>query len=166
MAVLRASITVTITVTDVPESPTNSAPVFTDGSSTTRSIAENTRAGVNIGSPVSATDPDSGDTLTYTLGGSGASAFDIDRTSGQLRTRTALDYETRASYAGTVTVTDGSLSDEITVTISVTDVPETPTNRGPVFTEGSTTSRSVAENTSAGVNIGAPVGATDADNDS
>ena len=163
---LTASITVTITVTDVPESPTNSAPVFTDGSSTTRSIAENTRAGVNIGSPVSATDPDSGDTLTYTLGGSGASAFDIDRTSGQLRTRTALDYETRASYAGTVTVTDGSLSDEITVTISVTDVPETPTNRGPVFTEGSTTSRSVAENTSAGVNIGTPVAATDADNDS
>ena len=162
---LTASITVTITVTDVPESPTNRDPVFTDGSSTTRSIAENTRAGVNIGSPVSATDPDSGDTLTYTLGGSGASAFDIDRTSGQLRTRTALDYETRASYAGTVTVTDGSLSDEITVTISVTDVSETPTNRGPVFTEGSTT-RSVAENTSAGVNIGAPVVATDADSDS
>ena len=163
---LTASITVTITVTDVPESPTNREPVFTDGSSTTRSVAENTRAGVNIGLPVSATDPDSGDTLTYTLEGPDASAFDIDRTSGQLRTRTALDYETKASYAGTVTVTDGSLSDEITVTISVTDVSETPTNRGPVFTEGSTTSRSVAENTGAGVNIGTPVAATDADNDS
>ena len=163
---LTDSITVTIIVTDVPESPTNREPVFTEGSSTTRSVAENTRAGVNIGLSVSATDPDSGDTLTYTLDGPDASAFDIDSTSGQLRTRTALDYETRASYAGTVTVTDGSLSDEITVTISVTDVPETPTNRGPVFTEGSSTTRSVAENTSAGLNIGAPVAATDADNDS
>ena len=162
---LTDSITVTITVTDVPESPTNRGPVFTEGSRTTRSVAENTRAGVNIGLPVSATDPDSGDTLTYTLGGSDASSFDIEGTSGQLRIRAALDYETRASYSVTVTVSDGSLSDEITVTISVTDVPETPTNRGPVFTEGSTT-RSVAENTAAGVNIGAPVAATDADNDS
>ena len=163
---LTDEITVTITVTDVPESPTNSAPVFTAGSSTTRSIAENTRAGVNISTPVSATDADSGDTLTYSLGGPDASAFDIGRTSGQLRTRTALDYETKNTYTVTVTVTDGSLSDEITVTISVTDVAETPTNRGPVFTEGSSTTRSVAENTSAGLNIGAPVAATDADNDS
>ena len=163
---LTASITVTINVTDVPESPTNRGPVFTAGSSTTRSVSENTAAGVNIEDPVSATDPDSGDTLTYTLGGPDASAFDIGRTSGQLRTRTALDYETKNTYTVTVTVTDGSLSDEITVTISVTDVAETPTNRGPVFTEGSSTTRSVAENTSAGLNIGAPVAATDADNDS
>ncbi len=163
---LTDSITVTITVTDVPESPTNREPVFTEGSSTTRSVAENTRAGVNIGGPVSATDADSGDTLTYTLEGPDASAFDIGRTSGQLRTRTALDYETKNTYTVTVTVTDGSLSDEITVTISVTDVAETPTNRGPVFTEGSSTTRLVAENTGSGVNIGAPVEATDADNDS
>ena len=163
---LTDSITVTITVTDVPESPTNREPVFTEGSSTTRSVAENTRAGVNIGLRVSATDPDSGDTLTYTLEGPDTSAFDIDSTSGWLKTRTALDYEIQDAYAVTVTVTDGSLSDEITVTISVTDVPETPTNRGPVFTEGSSTTRSVAENTGAGVNIGPPVAATDADNDS
>ena len=163
---LTDSITVTITVTDVPESPTNREPVFTEGSSTTRSVAENTRAGVNIGLPVSATDPDSGDTLTYTLEGPDASAFDIDSTSGRLKTRTALDYETKDAYAVTVTVSDGSLTDESTVTITVTDVVETPTNRGPVFTEGSSTTRSVAENTGSGVNIGAPVAATDADNDS
>ena len=163
---LTDEITVTITVTDVPESPTNTAPAFTDGSSTTRSIAENTRAGVNIGAPVSATDADSGDTLTYALGGPDGSSFDIEPTSGQLRTRVALDYETKVSYTVTVTVSDGSLTDAISVTITVTDVPESPTNRGPTFTEGSTTTRSVAENTGSGVNIGAPVAATDVDNDS
>ena len=120
-------------------------------------------AGVNIGSPVTATDADSGDTLTYSLGGPGGSSFGIEPTSGQLRTRVALDYETRGSYTVTVTVSDGSLTDAITVTITVTDVPESPTNRAPTFTEGSIANRSIAENTSAGVNIGAPVTATDAD---
>ena len=41
------SITVTITVTDVTE--TNNPPVFTDGTNTTRTIAENTVSGANIG---------------------------------------------------------------------------------------------------------------------
>ena len=163
---LTDAITVTITVTDVPESPTNRAPVFTAGSNTTRSIAENTRTGVNIGSPVTATDTDSGDTLTYALGGADASSFNIDHTSGQLRTKTSLDYETKRTYTVTVTGSDGSLTDAITVTITVTDVVEAPTNRAPVFTEGNTTTRSVAENTASGVNIGTPVAATDADNDS
>ena len=56
----------------------NSAPFFNDGLRTTRSVAENTEAGVAIGDPVEATDP--GDTLTYTLDGDDADAasFDID----------------------------------------------------------------------------------------
>ena len=45
---------------------TNSAPVFTEGTSTTRSVAENTASGQNIGAPVTATDADTSDTLTYT----------------------------------------------------------------------------------------------------
>ena len=57
-----ATITVTITVTDV-----NEPPEF-DGLTATREVAENTVAGQNIGSPVAATDQDTGDTLTYTLG--------------------------------------------------------------------------------------------------
>ena len=36
---------------------------------TTREVAENTEAGENIGDPVRATDVDSGQRLTYTLGG-------------------------------------------------------------------------------------------------
>ncbi len=161
---LTDTITVTITVTDVVETPANRAPIFTSGSTTTRAIAENTAAGLHIGTPVAATDADS-DTLTYTLGGTDAASFGIDATTGQLKTKAPLDYETKSTYTVTVSVSDGSLTDTITVTINVTDVVETPANRAPAFTEGTSTTRSVAENTAAGAHIGAVIAATDADND-
>ena len=110
--------------------PTNNTPTFTAGSRTTRTIAENTAAGRNIGSPVSATDADN-DTLSHTLSGTDANAFSIDSTTGQLKTKSALDYETKTAYTVTVTVSDGSLTDTITVTINVTDVAETPTAQQP-----------------------------------
>ena len=113
---------------DPPEQPpvtANTAPVFTDGASTTRTIAENTAAGVNIGSAVAATDADN-DTLTYTLGGTNAASFGINSSTGQLQTKAALDYETKRTYTVTVTVSDGSLTDTITVTINVNDVADTP----------------------------------------
>ena len=113
------SINVTINVTDVDEP--NSAPVFTEGTSTTRSVAENTASGQNIGAPVTATDADTSDTLTYTLGGTDAAAFGIVSASGQLQTSAALDSETKASYAVTVSVSDGNGgADSINVTINVT----------------------------------------------
>ena len=103
---------------------TNTAPTFTEGTNTTRTIEENTATGVNIGSVVAATDTDN-DTLTYTLGGTDASSFSIVSSSGQLQTQAALDYETKFSYAATVSVSDGNGgSDSITVTINVTDVNE------------------------------------------
>ena len=160
--ILTDSIDVTINVTDVNEVPGNNIPVFSDGTSTTRSIAENTASGVNIGSAVAATDADTGDTLTYTLGGPDASSFTIISTSGQLQTRAALDYEVKNAYSVTVLVSDGSASDSITVTINVTDVSE---NGAPVFTDGASTTRTIAENTAPGTNIGAPVAATDPEND-
>ena len=158
---LTDEISVGINVTDVDETPTDHAPVFTEGSGTTRSVAENTPAGVNIGGAVVATDADD-DILTYGLGGIDGASFGVVSTSGQLQTRAPLDYETKNSYLVTVIVSDGSLTDEITVGITVTDVDE---NRAPVFTEGSGTTRAVAENTPAGVNIGAPVSAVDEDED-
>ena len=151
----------TIEVTTVAA---NTAPMFTDGSSTTRSIAENTAAGVSIGTAITATDTNN-DILTYTLSGTEASAFSIDSSTGQLQTKSALDYETKRSYIVTITVSDGTLTDTISVTINVTDIDETPANRAPVFTEGASTTRTIAENTAAGVNIGTAVAATDADND-
>ena len=153
------SITITINVTNV-----NEPPVFNDGSSTTRSVAENTASGSNIGTAVAATDSDSGDTLTYTLGGTDADSFGIVSTSGQLQTSAALDYENKKSYSVTVSVSDGNEgTDSIDVTINVTDVNEGDTNNAPIFTDGDSTTRSVAENTASGQNIGTVVVATDTD---
>ena len=166
----QIAIAVTIRVTDANEQPpgTNRAPVFSRGHlNDTESVAENTASGTNIGSAVSATDAD-GDRLTYSLGGTDASSFRIVSTSGQLQTSAALDYETKNSYAVAVSVSDGNGgSDTIAVTIRVTDVNEQPpeTNRAPVFSEGTSTTRSVAENTASGTNIGSAVSATDADGD-
>ena len=109
----------------VPATPVINAitddPEFTEGTSTTRSVAENTASGQNIGAPVTATDADTSDTLTYTLGGTDAAAFGIVSASGQLQTSAPLDYETKASYAVTVSVSDGNAGeDSINVTINVT----------------------------------------------
>ena len=162
------SITVTISITnDTSDDITpNNPPSFTDGPSTTRSIQENTTLGTNISSPVSATDDDSGDTLIYSLGGTDAGSFSIVRTTGQLQTSAALDYETKNSYEVTVSVSDGNGgSDSITVTISITnDTSDDPTpNNPPSFTDGPSTTRSIQENTTSGTNIGSPVSATDDD---
>ena len=85
-------------------------------------------SGTDVGRQVAASDPD-GDTLTYTLGETDAESFDIDSTTGQLNTKTALDTATKSSYSVTVSVTDGknagggrdpTQDDTITVTITVT----------------------------------------------
>ena len=155
---LSDSINVTINVRDVDE---NRAPTFPEGTSTSREIPENTGAGVDIGSPVAAEDLDN-DELTYTLGGTDAASFDINSATGQLRTKSSLDFEDKSVYSVTITVSDTKATDMITVTINVKDVDE---NRPPEFTEGPTTSRSIPENTAANENIGSPVSADDDDTD-
>ncbi len=169
----KASYTVTVTVSDSLLSDTidvtinitnvNEAPIFADGESITRSISENTAADVNIGTAITATDVD-GNTLTYTLGGADAESFDIDSENGQLMTKVALDYETKASYTIKIIVSDGVLTDTINVSINVIDVDESVPNSAPIFSDGETTTRSVAENTAAETHIGQPVSATDVDN--
>ena len=137
---------------------TNKQPSF-DAATATRSVAENTPANQNIGAPVSATHPDSVGTLVYSLGGTDVASFDIDTSTGQLKTKTVFDYETDAkiSYTVTVSVTDGlddhSLSDTvvdgtITVTINVTDE-----NEPPVFDGSPPTELSVVEGTPTGTDI-------------
>ena len=93
--------TMTIDATAAPV--TNNAPVFSS-SNVSRSIAENTAAGQNVGAAVTATDADAGDTLAYTLGGADAASFDFVGTSGQIRTKTnvSYDFEAKSSYAVTV----------------------------------------------------------------
>ena len=74
---------------------TNAPPVFSSPTAS-RSVAENSAAGTNVGAPVTATETDSGDTLTYTLEGTDAAAFDIVSTSGQIRTRPGVTYDHEA----------------------------------------------------------------------
>ena len=126
------TVPVTINVTDVNEPPAFSA------ATATRSIAENSAADTNIGAVVTATDPDGVakfNTLAYSLTGTDASDFTIDSSTGQIKTKSALDYEDDTSYSVTVNVTDGknasgtadtTADDTIAVTINVTDVNEPP----------------------------------------
>ena len=89
-----------------------------------RAIDENTPPNSNIGAPVAATDYDN-DTLTYSLENAGVSHFGIDRSTGQLRTGSPLDYETKNSYTVKVIATDLSgRSNSITVTITVNNLDE------------------------------------------
>ena len=136
-------------------------------------MPENTAAGVDIGAPVVATDVDSDDILTYTLGGTDAASFDIESTTtgGQLQTLAALDFETQTDYEVMVIATDDGvppLTGTITVTIKVTDVlpadgDTAVANKEPAFTQGPSTTRMVDENTAAGVDIEALVVAEDDD---
>ena len=89
-----------------------------------------------------AADPD-GDTLTYSVSGTDFDAFEnfsLNTGTGAITVRTGatLDYETRTSYAVTVSVTDGkdaagdteimaTIDDMVAVTINVTDADDTET---------------------------------------
>ena len=128
-----ATVMVTIKINNEDEAPmimrapdANVAPEFASAT-TSRTVAENTVAGEDIGNPVAADDAN-GDALTYALSGTDAASFAIDSDTGQLMTLAALDYETKATYSVTVTASDsGGLSDPtIDVTVTVTDVNEAP----------------------------------------
>ena len=92
-------------------------------------VDENTRAGLSIGSAISASDADS-NSLTYKLEGPGADSFTIVSSSGQIRTKSPLDHESRQRYSVTVKVDDrqrkaNSIAAK-SVTIMVGDVHEAP----------------------------------------
>jgi alpha-tubulin suppressor-like RCC1 family protein len=92
------------------------------------SIVENVAANSTVGT-LNTTDPDFGNTFTYSLvSGSGSTdnaAFNISGSS--LRITDSPDFETKSSYAVRVRTTDqGSLSFEQTFTITITNVNEMP----------------------------------------
>ncbi len=128
-----------------------------DPATVSRSVAENTAAGQNVGAAVTATD--TGDTLAYTLGGTDAASFDFVETSGQIRTKSGVsyDHEAKASYSVTVRASDGTATADATVTINVSDVAEPPAAPAAptvAAVSGSTTSLTVSW--SAPANIGKP----------
>ena len=123
---------------------------ITDANSVSRNIAENSAAGTNVGTPVTATSNPNNYTLTHTLSGTDAGKFSIVPGTGQIKVKsgTVLDYESRTTrYNVTVTVKaeEGASTTAqsfslapnnpgeytIPVTINVTDV-----NEKPEFNEG------------------------------
>ncbi len=121
----------------------NSPPEFSSTEDGARSVDENTAAGRNIGAPIAATDADS-DARTYAISGEDAASFEVVSTSGQLRTREALDFETKDTYSFTMSVHDGvdvhgnadtTMDDTITVTVTVADVDDPPRITGPTYKE-------------------------------
>ena len=110
----------------------NNPPEFPSSEDGARNVDENTAAGRHIGTPIRATDADN-DRLTYSISGADAASFDVVESSGQLRTKGALDHEGNSSYSFTMSVTDGTdihgnsdttIDDTISVTVTVDDVDE------------------------------------------
>jgi hypothetical protein len=120
--------TVTVNLIDV-----NEAPAFKNESYEFE-IAENTTADITtfIGT-VEAVDPDSYNAsfseLTYSLEeGGDADFFTLDPFSHEITYKdgTVFDFETKSSYEFNVSVTDGSFTATVPVTVKVTDVNEEP----------------------------------------
>ena len=106
----------------------NALPMFGDGS-VTRNVLENAEPGLVVGFRVSATDDDNVLPLAYRLHGPDANSFDLQASTGQIRTKRGVvyDFETKPTLNVTVTVSDGQGGTDATpVTISVTDIPEAP----------------------------------------
>ena len=118
--------TVTVTVTAVDDEPANRSPRFNEGLNTTRTVPENAEVGMAVGDPVNARDSDN-DRLEYWLWGMDRASFDVDPSTGQLTTKTALDYAVKNEYSVRVSARDrrGGV-DGIIVTISVENVDEPP----------------------------------------
>ena len=141
-----------VTVTVIDNDGSNTAPVFTGGTTQTRTLAETvggaTAGTAAVGGPVSATDADN-DPLTYSLGGTDAGKFGFLDTGGQIGTQAGVryDFEAKASYSVTVTVTDGTVSVTAAVTIDITnntnETPLAPDAPTVTATSGSTSSLNV-----------------------
>jgi predicted outer membrane repeat protein len=113
--------TVTINLTNVNEAPVVNAQTFT--------IAENTANGTTVGT-VAASDPDSGQSRTFSIAsGNTSSAFAINSSTGRItvNNKAALDYEVRTSFSLVVRVRDNgnpNLSTDAVITINLTNVNE------------------------------------------
>ncbi|MBO1052823.1 MAG: hypothetical protein HEQ25_12725 [Dolichospermum sp. DET73] len=133
---LNTTKAVAITVGNINETPTD----LTLSSTTNQpiTIAENQIIGTVVGN-LSSTDPDQGNTFTYSLvTGTGAtdnSVFTISN--NQLKTNSVFDYETKNSYNIRVRTTDqDGLSYEKELTIGVNDLNEITGN--PLINNGRT----------------------------
>ena len=114
--------TLTLSITDVNEASTNVT--LTGGT------APENSAGVSFGT-LNTTDPDASDTFTYNVtGGTDETSFEIG--TGDIlkfKSTVSANFETKSSYTVTVTSIDaGSLSFAKSLTVSITNVNESPTD--------------------------------------
>ena len=94
-----------------------------------RNVLENSEPGLVVGFAVSATDDDNVLPLSYSLHGPDANSFDLQASTGQIRTKRGVvyDFETKPTLNVTMTVSDGQGGTDATaVTINLTNVPEAP----------------------------------------
>ena len=135
-------LTLTVNVTNVNEPPT-----FSEGISTTRTIAENSPGDTQVGDAFTADDPED-DTLAYNLSGTGHENFTVDA-NGQITvaTNAVLDFETQPTYSLELHVsdakdadgnTDSEVDHTITITINLTDVQPPPQMELPAFSAAGT----------------------------
>ncbi|MEJ2746306.1 MAG: Ig-like domain-containing protein [Anaerolineae bacterium] len=96
----------------------------------TFSVAENSADGTSVGTVI-ATDPDTGDKITYKItAGDPGGVFEINPLTGEITVPNGslLNFENTPSYTLTVQVTDSSgLTDTATITINVINVNEATT---------------------------------------
>ncbi len=148
----RDSVTVTVTVTDVNEAP--------EAADLAVTVAEDGTVDIDV--VREASDEDAGDTLTVesVVRDPQAGTVAVDGVTN------TITYTPQANYAGsdnfTYRVKDeaGLPSNSATVTITVTGV-----NDAPAFAAAPPPERSVSENAQPEANVGAPVTATDVDDD-
>ncbi|HPU15188.1 MAG TPA: cadherin domain-containing protein, partial [Polymorphobacter sp.] len=114
---------IAVTVTNV-----NEVPIFTGGPSATISVAENATAVTTV----AATDADAGAALTYGIsGGADAARFSINAATGALKFITAPDFEKPTDsgannvYDVIVSASDGTLSANQAIAVTVTNTNET-----------------------------------------
>ena len=132
-----ANQSISITITNVNEAPsiTNSSSNLT----ATLTQAENITSVLTY----AATDPDAGAVLRFTISGTDAADFSIDSVTGILAFAVTPDFEapldsdTNNTYVVAITVSDGSLTDLQTLTVTITNANESSTVGAPSFS-GST----------------------------
>ena len=122
---LAAEMAVTVIVTNVNEAPTATGSAAVD-------YAENSTSSV---ATYAATDPEEDDPITWTVDGTDAPRFTIS-SAGVLTFKTAPNFELPRDanqdnvYEITVNASDGNLSAELDVIVTVTNVNEAPTVTG------------------------------------
>jgi hypothetical protein len=148
---LTAQATIIISLLNLNEPPVMSNQSF--------SINENIANGTSFG-PITASDPDAGQTLTYSIAsGNTGGAFALNSSTGMLivSNSSILNYETTPSFPIVIKVQDngtGALSSQATITVNLSNINEPPAINDQPF--------SINENSSNGTAVGT-VQATDPD---